>query len=145
MKLQESIHCSQPPGFSNVIRFLTARAQSARVMALLANRTATISYVPISEGAKGRNMSWILSDTFNGHVCGGGKAEEETSKPVSWHVGGKLLATSKSQMPVPVHMSAILAPGWRGGMFGWIRNPRVLVVKTCCSSSLGLRCEFACF
>ena len=58
------------------------------------------------------------------------------SKPVSWHVVGRLLATSKSQIPVPAPISAILAVGEGFGMLGWRRKPRVLVVKKCCSSSL---------
>jgi hypothetical protein len=78
-KLQESIHCSQPPGFNNVIRFSIVRAHSARVVALLVNRAATTSKVPMSEAGKGRSMSWILNETFAGHVCGGGKAEDEMS------------------------------------------------------------------
>lgn len=55
---------------------------------------------------------------------------------MSWHVRGRLLATSKSQIPVPVPMSAILAVGEISGMLGWIRKPKVLVVMRCCSSSL---------
>ena len=81
-------------------------------------------------------MSWILNDTFGGHVCDGGNAYEEISKPVSWHVGGRLLATSRSQIPVPVPMSAILRADEMSGMLGWMRKPKVLVVMRCCSSSL---------
>jgi hypothetical protein len=55
---------------------------------------------------------------------------------MSWHVGGRLLATSKSQIPVPVPMSAILIVGEMSGMLGWTRKPKVLVVAKCCSSSL---------
>ncbi len=80
-------------------------------------------------------MSWILKDTFGGNVSGGGKPEGETSKPVSWQVGGKLLATSKSQIPVPAPMSAILILDEMSGMLGWMRKPKVLVVMRCCSSS----------
>lgn len=58
------------------------------------------------------------------------------SKPISRHVGGRLLATSKSQIPVPVPISAILIVDEMSGMFGWIRKPKVLVVAKCCSSSL---------
>jgi hypothetical protein len=59
-----------------------------------------------------------------------------TSKPVNWHVGGRLLATSRSQIPVPVPMSAILRVGELSGMLGWMRKPKVLIVMRCCSSSL---------
>jgi hypothetical protein len=62
--------------------------------------------------------------------------DDETSNPVSWHVGGRVLATSKSQIPVPVPMSAILTVGEMSGMLGWMRKPRVLVVRRCCSSSM---------
>ena len=58
------------------------------------------------------------------------------SKPVSWQVGGRLLVTSRSQMPVPVAMSATLRVGDVMGILGWMRKPKVSVVKTCCSSSL---------
>ena len=72
----------------------------------------------MSDSGKGRNMSWILNDTFGGRVCGGGKAEDEMSKPVSWHVEGRLLATSRSQIPVPVPISATLRVGEVIGMLG---------------------------
>jgi hypothetical protein len=81
-------------------------------------------------------MSCSLNVTFCGHVDGGGKVEGVMSKPVNWHVEGRLLATSKSQIPVPVPMSATLRVGEVVEMLGWIRKPRVLVVKKCCSSSL---------
>ena len=81
-------------------------------------------------------MSWILKDTFDGRFSAGGKAEEEMSKPVSRHVDGRVLATSRSQAPVPGPMSAILRVGEMAGMLGWMRKPRVLVVMMCCSSSL---------
>ena len=81
-------------------------------------------------------MSWILNDTFGGQVLEGGNVDDVTSKPVSWHVGDRLLATSRSQMPVPVPMSATLAVGEVRGMLGWMRKPSVLVVSMCCSSSL---------
>ena len=73
---------------------------------------------------------------MGGSVWVGGNAEDEMSKPVSWHVGGRLLATSKSQIPVPAPMSAILIVGEMSGMLGWMRKPKVLVVMRCCSSSL---------
>ena len=85
---------------------------------MLRKRTATTSKVPISEAGKGRSISWFLNVTFGGKECGGGKVEDETSKPVNWHVGGKLLATSKSQIPVPVPISAILMLGDINGMLG---------------------------
>lgn len=66
------------------------------------------------------------------------------SKPVRWLVRGRLLATSRSQIPVPVAMSATLRVGDVVGILGWIRKPRVFVVKMCCSSSL-LRSEFGGF
>ena len=56
-------------------------------------------------------MSWVLKDTFDGHVCCGGTAEDVRSKPVNWHVDGRLLATSRSQIPEPVPMSAIFKVG----------------------------------
>jgi len=58
-----------------------------------------------------------------------------TSKPVSWHVDGRVLATSRSQIPVPVPISAILRVAEVIGMLGWMRKPSVLVVMMCCSSS----------
>jgi hypothetical protein len=81
-------------------------------------------------------MSCILKDTFGGHVWGRGRAEDVTSKPVSWHVGGRLLATSRSQAPVPAPMSATLRVGEVSGMLGCTRKPKTFVVKMCCSSSL---------
>jgi hypothetical protein len=87
-------------------------------------------------------MSWIWNDTLGGNVSAAGKAEGVRSKPTSWHVEGRLLATSKSQMPVPVPMSAILSVGELSGMFGWIRKPKVLVVAMCCSSRLWMGFSF---
>ncbi len=63
-------------------------------------------------------MSWILNNTFDGRFSAGGKAEEETSKPVRRHVDGRVLARSRSQAPVPVPMSAILRVGEVTGMLG---------------------------
>jgi len=63
-------------------------------------------------------MSWILNDTFDGQVSGGGKADDVRSKPVNWHVDGRLLAMSRSQTPEPAPMSAILAVGEVIGMLG---------------------------
>jgi hypothetical protein len=94
------------------------------VVATLTKRTATTSNVPISEDGKGWSMSWILNDTFGGSVSDGGKAEDVTSKPTSWHVEGRLLATSKSQPPVPVPMSAISRVVELSGMLGGPGNRR---------------------
>lgn len=52
------------------------------------------------------------------------------------HVGGRVLAISKSQMPVLVPISATLSVGEVRGMLGCMRNPKVFVVAMCCSSSL---------
>lgn len=81
-------------------------------------------------------MSWVLKVTFVSHVEDVGKAEEEKSNPVSWQVDGSVLATSRSQIPVPVAMSAILRVDEVSGIFGWTRKPRVLVVISCCSFNL---------
>jgi len=81
-------------------------------------------------------MSWILNDTFGGYEPGDGKEDGVASNPVNVHVAGSVLATSRSQMPVAVPMSAILAMAEGVGMLGWMRKPSVLVVKMCCSSSL---------
>lgn len=60
------------------------------------------------------------------------------SYPVSWAVVGSVDETSSIQIPVPVPISAILRVGEVSvrEMLGWIRKPRVWVVKMCCSSSL---------
>jgi hypothetical protein len=65
-----------------------------------------------------------------------GNAEVETSKPTNWQVEGRLLATSKSQIPLPVPTSAIFRLAESSGMFGWMRKPNVVVVAMCCSSNL---------
>lgn len=81
-------------------------------------------------------MSWILKVTLAGQAVDGGKPEGVLSYAVSWHVDGRERATSRSHIPVPAPTSATLSVGDVTGMFGWMRKPRILVVVSCCSSSL---------
>jgi hypothetical protein len=81
-------------------------------------------------------MSWSLKDTFLGKLDGGGKVEDEMSYPTKVQVEGSVLATSKSQIPVPVAMSPIFILGAERGMFGCTRKPNVLVTTSCCWYSL---------
>lgn len=118
------------------MRFAIAWAHAVRDVAMLTKRTATTSNVPNSEAGKDWCISWTWKDTFGGNDLEAGNAEAEKSKPTSWEVEGRLLATSKSQIPVPVPTSAIFRLAESSGMFGWMRKPNVLVVAMCCSSNL---------
>lgn len=57
----------------------------------------------------------------------GGNWELERSKPEKVQVEGRVLATERSQIPVPVAMSAILRVGEVFGIDGWMKKPRRFV------------------
>lgn len=90
--------------------------------------TATTSYLLSSSFGKGDSRSWILNITFLGQLERGGNASGEISNPVRVDAKGRDLATSRSQMPVPVAMSATLRKGDECAILVWMRSPKMDVV-----------------